>query len=289
MRKLTQQEVENYYKENGYELLSTYENYNTPLTMKCPKGHISNTMTFGSFKKGCRCSICSRKAKLTYEFVKKQFEKEGYELISDVYVNANTKLVTRCPKNHMWKVTYGHFYSGKRCGDCDKSKKLTYGFVKSQFDKEWYKLLSKTYINATSPLIIKCSSGHITSTMTWNSFQRGQRCFVCNQPKGEVEIAKILKKLNIRFIPQYRFDDCKYKYKLPFDFYLPDFNTCIEFDGKQHFIPVKYFGGEEGFKERKRRDELKNKYCKENDIKLIRIPYNSFKDIKNILLKNLNL
>ena len=39
MRKLTQQEVENYYKENGYELLSIYENYNTPLTMKCPKGH----------------------------------------------------------------------------------------------------------------------------------------------------------------------------------------------------------------------------------------------------------
>ena len=289
MRRYTQKEVEEYYKEYGYELLSIYQNNRTPLTMRCPKGHVSNTMTFWSFKKGCRCSMCSRKAKLTYEFVKSEFEKEGYELISDTYVNANTKLVTRCPKNHIWETTYGHFYDGKRCGDCDKSKKLTYEFVKSEFEKEGYELISDTYVNAISPLIIKCDKGHITNTMSWNNFQRGQRCLVCNQPKGEVEIAKILQNLNVKFIPQHRFDDCKDKYRLPFDFYLPDFNMCIEFDGEQHFAPVEYFGGEEGFKDRKRKDNLKNKYCKENNVKLIRIPYNNFKDIENILLKNLDL
>ena len=48
---------------------------------------------------------------------------------------------------------------------------------------------------------------------------------------------------------------------------------CIEFDGEQHFIPIDYFGGIENFKKIKIRDKIKNEYCKNNSIHLIRIRY----------------
>ena len=64
---------------------------------------------------------------------------------------------------------------------------------------------------------------------------------------------------------------CKYKGRLKFDFYLPDYNICIEFDGEQHFKPVEYWGGEEEFKKRQIKDKIKTSFCTNNDIKLIRI------------------
>ena len=89
------------------------------------------------------------------------------------------------------------------------------------------------------------------------------------------------------YIREYRFDNCKYKYRLPFDFYLTEYNICIEYDGKQYYEPVEYFGGEKAFKETKKRDATKNNYCQNNDIKLIRIPYWEFDNIENILEKEL--
>lgn len=75
---------------------------------------------------------------------------------------------------------------------------------------------------------------------------------------------------------------------LPFDFYLTNLNICIEYDGIQHFKPINIFGGLNGFILTKNNDEIKTSYCKENNIKLIRISYNDIKIIKNILNENLN-
>jgi very-short-patch-repair endonuclease len=80
-----------------------------------------------------------------------------------------------------------------------------------------------------------------------------------------------LKRKNINYTWQKKFDDCKNINKLPFDFFLPDYNTIVEFDGVQHFEPVKKFGGEEHFKRIKKHDEIKNNYCKDNNINLIRL------------------
>ena len=75
--------------------------------------------------------------------------------------------------------------------------------------------------------------------------------------------------------------------RLRFDFYLPEYNTCIEYDGRQHFTPVEVFGGEEGYFKTKKRDGIKNKYCKDNNIGSLRIPYNQINNIEEILLKEL--
>lgn len=69
------------------------------------------------------------------------------------------------------------------------------------------------------------------------------------------------------------FDGCVYKNKLRFDFYLPDYNICIEYDGKQHFESIDWFGGKNSFLENQIRDKIKNEWCVENNINLIRISY----------------
>lgn len=99
----------------------------------------------------------------------------------------------------------------------------------------------------------------------------------CVKSYGERLVQEILQKLNIKYKKEYIFNDCinpKTNQKLRFDFYLPGYNVCIEYDGEQHF---KYsntgWNTKENFEKVKYRDNLKNKYCKENNIKLIRIPY----------------
>ena len=90
-------------------------------------------------------------------------------------------------------------------------------------------------------------------------------------PFGYQEIINFI--IDIDFIPQKTFDGCKYKNKLPFDFYLPDYNICIEFQGEQHYKSIEYFGGEKTFKLTLLRDKIKMEYCRDNNIPLIVIKF----------------
>ena len=79
------------------------------------------------------------------------------------------------------------------------------------------------------------------------------------------------------------FDSCLDIRKLKFDFYLLDYNICIEFDGYQHFKSVKWFGGDEYLDNIKRKDNIKTQFCKDNNIELLRIKYNQINKIDEIL------
>lgn len=113
-------------------------------------------------------------------------------------------------------------------------------------------------------------------------------CPKCNESKGEKKIAEYLTNNKINFTSQYTFNDCTYKRKLPFDFFLDDKNTCIEYQGKQHYVPIDYFGGRDNFDIQCKRDKIKVDYCKDNNITLIKIPYTDFDNIENILEKFIN-
>jgi very-short-patch-repair endonuclease len=89
--------------------------------------------------------------------------------------------------------------------------------------------------------------------------------------------------MNVKYIKQKRFNDCRNKLPLPFDFYLPDINTCIEYDGEQHFKEVNIFGGVDRFKNQRTNDNIKNIYCQEKNINLIRIPYWEILNIESVL------
>ena len=68
-----------------------------------------------------------------------------------------------------------------------------------------------------------------------------------------------------------------------FDFYIPKLKLCIEFDGEQHFKIKTIWGGKKAFKYTKTNDKIKNRYCVENKINLLRIPYTKLKEVELIL------
>lgn len=112
-----------------------------------------------------------------------------------------------------------------------------------------------------------------------------QSCGCYHRSLREQYIESILIDNGFEYILQYTFDDCKNIFKLPFDFYLPDYNVCIEYDGQQHFKPIDLFGGEVAFQKQKANDTIKTQYCIDHHIKLIRIPYTmSDDDIRKIIL-----
>ena len=120
----------------------------------------------------------------------------------------------------------------------------------------------------------------------------GRGCPKCNLSHGALRIAKYFDDNGINYTREFKFDNCRNIRPLPFDFYVKDKNTCIEYDGEQHFEPVKFGDGESAervkykFETQQRNDNIKTEYCQNNGIKLIRIPYTDFDNIESILDKH---
>lgn len=115
----------------------------------------------------------------------------------------------------------------------------------------------------------RINNGHVTS------------CGCTLQSSGERLISSVLDSLKANFTGQYSFPDCKYKQTLRFDFAVFNNNKLlylIEYDGKQHFEPIDWFGGIESLKETQVRDAIKNKYCEEHNIPILRVPYTLSKE-----------
>lgn len=101
--------------------------------------------------------------------------------------------------------------------------------------------------------------------------------------RGERLISAELAKYGFTFEAQKRFKDLKYKGLLSFDFYLSELNAVIEFDGLQHFTAIHHFGGTAALEINKIRDTVKDTYCKANGIVMIRIRYDEYKKIPEII------
>lgn len=134
------------------------------------------------------------------------------------------------------------------------------------------------YDGSSNKVDIICKK-HGIFTQIANTHLGGCGCPKCNNSIGELIIEDFLLKNNINFINQYKFDGCFNKSKLPFDFYLPDFNICIEYDGEFHY---KDFGFND-LEYQNNNDNIKNNFCEKNNIKLIRIPYTERENINEIL------
>lgn len=113
---------------------------------------------------------------------------------------------------------------------------------------------------------------------------------------GEEKIAQILSEMTITFIRQKTFSDlysqgAYRKYPLKFDFFLPKYNCCLEYDGIQHFSyridDISTWNTKENYEKTKERDNIKNQYCQDNHIFLIRIPYTEKKNINAEYLQNI--
>lgn len=226
------------------------------------------------------------------EFIRKAKEIHGerysYEFVE--YVNSHTKVNILCSEHgSFYQLPYVHI--GKQrsiCPKCakinstNKSKKTLDEFIKESNLIHNYKYNYDKVVYKTNKIkvIVSCEK-HGDFKVAPNSHLSGKTgCPNCFISRGEENIAKVLCDFGINFIRRHKFDDCFYKKKLEFDFYLPEQNICIEYDGEQHFKEVKFFNS--NLKENKIRDGIKNKYCEDKGIKLIRISYFE-KEIEKVL------
>jgi len=216
--------------------------------------------------------------------------KYDYSLISDIAGNSD-KVDIICKEHGIFNQRVSnHMNLGDGCPKCVGVGKWNTNLVINEFRKVHldnfdYSLVKFENIDKKVKIICKT---HGVFEQNIHKHLKGQGCQFCNSlSKGEDFIKSHLEEMKVKYIRQHSFNTCKFINKLSFDFYLPEYNTCIEFDGEQHYKPVKWFGGEEGYKLNIKRDECKNKWCFENNVNLIRIKYNQIEEISNILKEQL--
>ena len=269
------------------EIIGQYVNSQTKIKCKCKiDGHEWEAIPNDLVIKGSGCPKCSNHIQRTTE----QFIEEMKKINSDIeilgeFINVMTKIKARCKTCGLeWEVLPYNLLRKSGCPKCsERMKKTTEQFIKEikEINSD-IKVLGE-YINNRTKIKVRCKTcGHIWEA-TPDSLLQGCSCPHKHISKGERKVKDILSNKGVNFEWQHKFDDCKFKSYLPFDFYLPNENICIEYDGRQHYEIVQAFGGYEAFVDTKIRDTIKTQYCKDNNITLIRIPYWEFDNIENIL------
>lgn len=177
--KLIYDDIKKSFELEGYKLLSTeYVGSGNKLKYKCPKGHIG-FIKWDHWRDGHRCAECAGNKRKTIDDVKKQFESEGYELLSDHYSNSYGKLRYRCPKGHVGVTTYYNWLTGYRCLECSGKSKKTIDFIKNEFAKEGYTLITNYYLNCHQKLHLVCPNGH-DYYVSWDNWNHSKsRCVKC--------------------------------------------------------------------------------------------------------------
>lgn len=231
-----------------------------------------------------------------YERLLEMCEQKGYQLLTnkEEIVNNKTYIRYRCHTHGEHSMRILNFLFGKGCPDCQHNNaRDRFKFNKDEIlrkisDCGGELLNPEDYINnRRRNLKVKCPScGNVFNTSLVLFTQHGGQ--VCNKCKssesiGEMRIRMYLEEKGLKFIQEHWFRDCRDIKPLPFDFYVPERNMVIEFDGRQHFEDTGYFSY--GIEKTQEHDKIKNQYCKDNGIDLIRIPYTQINHIDEILSK----
>lgn len=249
-----------------------------------------------SLLRGSGCPRCSKKERLnTRTFISKLQALNPNIVVLGEYVNTDTPILCQCRiDKYEWRPTPHHLFDGVGCPMCaGVACKTTEQFRREMESYLPHITVLGEYRNNKEPVLCECVRCGHTWSASPNALLCGHsNCAVCNCSSGELKIMQYLDKHNIQYFAQYRFDDCRDVLPLPFDFYLPSQNTVIEYDGIQHFLPVD-FGGRSSeasrvaFETGQYHDEMKTRYCSENNLTLVRIPYTEFDHIDTILDKHL--
>jgi hypothetical protein len=158
-------------KERGGECLSNeYISDSIKLKFKCDKGHeflLNGTaMHRGQWCKQCSFKAIADKRKHSIDIYRAIAQARGGKLLSEEYINKETKLLWECKEGHRWEATPGLVKNaGTWCGICGKKESA----AKLRDNIETYrkiamerggKLLSEVYINSQTPLLWECKEGH---------------------------------------------------------------------------------------------------------------------------------
>lgn len=255
---------------------------------KCDCGNIINVSGTSLRTQNTKSCGCLQKDKARSNFIDLTGKKFG--LLTVLYRDEDKPKghgkpvfwICKCECGNIISIQGNHLKSGhtKSCG-CYKPKKFI-NEVGNIYGKLKVIEFIGTSLDGKALWKCQCECGNEKITLG-KSLRAGlvQSCG-CLHSKGEQKIASILTKNKINFIQQYHTDECKSNknYYLYFDFYLPDYNLCIEYQGEQHYLNIdRGFFSKYNLEELQDRDNIKREFCKNKKIKLLEIPYWDFDKI----------
>jgi len=271
--------------------LVNYINNRTKVEIICNKHGIFNQTPLLHLN-GSGCTMCNIKHIPNDELIKRFNDKHNssytYLLCEERY-KLSDFIDIKCEIHGIFTQRISnHLISG-----CQKCGGFVYDnddFVNKSFKVhgDTYDYSLSVYKNFKTEVNIICKKHGIFKQKPY-LHTSGSGCTKCNNSKGEKIISWFLTKKGIKYETQKTFDECKDVRKLRFDFYLPDYNICIEYNGIQHYEEVNAFGGESYLKNIKSKDNIKYNYCKDNSIKLLVIKYTDIDNISNKISDYINL
>jgi hypothetical protein len=240
--------IENDVLEKGY-ILTKLEHVGRVITIYiqcgfCSKTYIKVWQDFARNPCICECQITENHVKEMKQYI----ESCNYQILKiGNYDGVRTMFYTVCPNNHNYDVRYTSFYHGKnRCAKCkfihngDRCRKSIEKVIK-RVNNNGFELLTKTYQNNSQELKIQCKQCKNIQFSTLRLIKKGVNCRKCENKGslGEKKIRKFLNKYDIRFNEQEKLLEMSQR----FDFYLNEAQIYVEFQGKQHYRPIQFFGG----------------------------------------------
>lgn len=294
MKKLTNQEFDeklsNLEGMEDYKRIGDYIDTKTKIDFLHTKCNKIFKAKPSNILQGYGCPHCNKKEnKGQIKFEKQVFDLVGNEYtVIGKYKNYHSKVKMRHNKcGYEYDVKAGNFTSlGRRCPKCSGLIKKDENYVQERLDEiipNEYTVVGE-YKNNVTPIEIKHNYCGNKFCASLKNIQNGKfGCKHCKMSSGELLISNILKENNIEYEFQYKNKKCKDKNVLPFDFGIILNNKIfiIEYDGRQHFMPIFGRNDEEREKEFKntiKHDQIKNQFCKDNNINLLRIKYDEEKE-----------
>lgn len=229
-----------------------------------------------------------RRTKYTIEEVTRYIAEKNGTCLSQDYKNNKAKIAIRCNTcMHSWLTTFKDVkVNGNWCSNCAQNKRLSISDAQAfAFERNGI-CMSNEYRNNKTPLKWFCNVCDCIWFARFDRIKSGTWCPNCRKSHGEKKIATYLKRKKIEFKPEYILKDANNK---RFDFYLPEYNLAIEFDGKQHFeLCGRYCRNKEDLIRNHQYDIDKVHYCIQKDIRILRISY-SARNVEAILQESLDM
>lgn len=282
------------------EVLDTYVTSSTRMRARCKRCGREWETAGGNLAHGSGCIRCASvdrmsKRRITTEEFREKLSNISPDIeVVGEYKSSAEKIHVKCLIcGHEWLSLSSNLLAGHGCREC---MRVNTGMRCKSTHAEFLTKLSRVhpefkcidnkenlYSSSIEHMQFACPNGHTFLARPDHILQPMAGCPVCKESYGEQKIRRYLENNCVPFESQKIFADCAYVRALPFDFYIEELNVAIEFDGHQHFAPIEHFGGEKQFEVTRLRDDIKTRYCCDNGITLVRIPYWDYDNIEQIL------
>lgn len=276
---------------NTIEMIGVYTGYTKPMTYRCKIcNHQWTIKSAHSILVTEGCARCNHNISVfDHESFVDKVNEHGVVTVIGKFKNMSSNVLVRCNTcGHEFEGNAYILSRGSGCKQC-ANQKLQKDRMKSHDDfvqdvsklNKTIKIVSR-YQGAFKPVRCECTICGDNWETSAHCILNGSACPKCSKSRGEHKISAVLDENNISYTQGYTFDDLRGVGDglLSYDFYIQSINCLIEFQGVQHYQPVKRFGGTDKFEIQVEHDKRKREYAFNHGYTLVEIRYDDDIDKK---------